>query len=364
MRGARSLVLGLTAVLVGTACGGAGTTTPSTAPTSGGAAATATADPNAAIAAFYQGKTIRVIVGLAAGGGFDSTARLLARHMGKYIPGNPTLVVENMPGAGSRVAANWLYEVGEKDGTVFGVFNENQVLLQAQGAADIKFDAKKFSWIGSAFSATIVCIARKDSGFTKVQDLQGSKQFIAGSTGPGSNTGDFPQVLRTAIGANIKIVAGYSGTNEISRAVDSGEVQGGCWTWESMSATQGQNLKDGTMVPLLQQGDEKIKALPNIPLAEDIATSPVNKSLVRAITAPSVISKSFTAPPGIPADRLKALREAFVKAWKDPAAIEEAAKQGLDIAPKDGAAVEKIVNELLGYDKATIDALKAALALK
>jgi tripartite-type tricarboxylate transporter receptor subunit TctC len=362
MRGARSLVLALTLGLIAAACGGAGTPTP-TAPT-GGVAATATADPNAAVAAFYSGKTIRVIVGLEAGGGFDTTARLLARHIGKYIPGNPTLVVENMVGAGSRVAANWLYEVGEKDGTVFGVFNENQVLQQVLGGADIKFDAKKFSWLGSTFSATIVCIARKDSGFAKVQDLSGSKQFIAGSTGPGSNTGDFPQVLRTALGANIKVVGGYNGTTGISRAVDSGEVNGGCWTWESMSVTQGQNLKDGVMIPLVQQGDEKIKDLPNVPLAEDIATTPVNKALVKAITAPSVISKSFTAPPGIPAERLKALREAFVKAWKDPTLIEEATKAKIDIAPKDGAAVEKIVNELLGYDATTISALKAALALK
>jgi len=362
MRGARSLVFALTLGLIATACGGGGTPTPTTAAT--GAAATATADPNAAIAAFYGGKTIRVIVGLEAGGGFDTTARLLARHMGKYIPGNPTLVVENMVGAGSRVAANWLYEVGEKDGTVFGVFNENQVLQQVLGGADIKFDAKRFSWLGSTFSATIVCIARKDSGFAKIQDIQGSKQFIAGSTGPGSNTGDFPQVLRTALGANIKVVGGYNGTTGISRAVDSGEVNGGCWTWESMSVTQGQNLKDGVMIPLVQQGDEKIKDLPNVPLAEDIATTAVNKALVKAITAPSVISKSFTAPPGIPADRLKALREAFVKAWKDPAMIEEATKAKIDIAPKDGAAVEKIVNELLGYDATTIAALKAALALK
>jgi tripartite-type tricarboxylate transporter receptor subunit TctC len=339
------------------ACGGAPTGT-------GGGGATATQDPNAAVKAFYEGKTIRVVVGLEAGGGFDTTARILARHMGKYIPGSPTLVVENMPGAGSRVAANFLYEVAPQDGTVFGVFNENQVLQQAQGAADIKFDAKKFGWLGSTFSATIVCIARKDSGFTKIQDIQGSKQFIVGSTGPGSNTGDFPQVLRTALGANIKIVSGYNGTAGISRAVDSGEVQGGCWTWESMGPTQGQNLKDGTMVPLVQQGDEKVKDLANVPMADEVATTTQNKAIIKAITAPSVISKSFTAPPNVPADRLKALQEAFTKAWNDPALKEEAAKAKIDIAPKDAAGVQKVVNELLGYDKATIDALKAALALK
>jgi tripartite-type tricarboxylate transporter receptor subunit TctC len=353
MRVTRLLVITLAAALAVSACGGAP-----------GGTAVSSQDPEAAVKAFYEGKTVRVIVGLEPGGGFDTTARVLARHMGKYIPGNPTLVVENMAGAGSRVAANYLYEVAQADGLTFGVFNENQVLQQVLGAPDIKFDAKKFGWLGSTFSATIVCIARKDSGFTKVQDIQGSKQFIAGSTGPGSNTGDFPQVLRTALGANIKIVSGYNGTAGISRAVDSGEVQGGCWTWESMSVTQGQNLKDGTMVPLVQQGDEKIKDLPNVPMADEVATTPQNKAIIKAITAPSVISKSFTAPPNVPADRLKALREAFTKAWNDPALKEEAAKAKIDVAPKDAAGVQKIVDELLGYDKPTIDALKAALALR
>jgi tripartite-type tricarboxylate transporter receptor subunit TctC len=358
MRRSTLLVITLVAAVAVSACGGA------PGGTAGNATPAGTPDAAAAVKAFYEGKTIRVVVGLEAGGGFDTTARVLARHMGKYIPGNPTLVVENMPGAGSRVAANFIYEVAPQDGTVFGVFNENQTLQQALGAADIKFDSRKFGWLGSTFSATIVCIARKDSGVTKIQDIQGSKQFIVGSTGPGSNTGDFPQVLRTALGANIKIVSGYNGTAGISRAVDSGEVQGGCWTWESMGPTQGQNLKDGIMVPLVQQGDEKVKDLANVPMADEVATTPQNKALVKAITAPSVISKAFTAPPNVPADRLKALQEAFTKAWNDPALKEEAAKAKIDIAPKDAAGVQKVINELLGYDTATIEALKAALALK
>jgi tripartite-type tricarboxylate transporter receptor subunit TctC len=357
MRKASLLALFGSVALVVAACGGAAPsgTAPTTAPTQ---------DPAAAVSAFYAGKTVRVVVGLEAGGGFDTTARILARHMGKYIPGRPTLVVENMPGAGSRVAANHLYEVAQPDGLTFGVFNELQVLQQALGAADVKFDAKKFSWLGSVFSATIVCIARKEQGFSKVEDIQGSKQFIVGSTGPGSNTGDFPQILRTAIGANIKIVAGYQGTAGISRAVDSGEVHGGCWTWESMSVTQGQNLKDGKMVALLQQGDEKIKDLPDVPLAVDVAKTNEGKAMIKAITAPANISKSFTAPPNVPADRLQALRDAFIKAWNDPELKAEAVQAKIDILPKDHQAVQKVVDELLGFDKATIDALKAALALK
>lgn len=350
-------ILAALSVIV-TACGG-NPPAAQPAPTSGASAA-----PAATPDRFFEGKTIRVVVGLEAGGGFDTTARLLARHMGKYIPGSPTLVVENMPGAGSRVAANFLYKVAQPDGLTFGVFNEVQMLQQAIGAADIEFDARKYSWLGSAFSAQIVCLARKDSGFTKIDDLQGPKQFIVGSTGPGSNTGDFPQILRTALAANIKVVGGYQGTAGISRAVDSGEVNGGCWTWESMSVTQGQNIKDGTMIPLVQQGDEKLKELPNVPLASDVAKTAEGKAMVKAITAPAVISKPFAAPPGVPEARIKILREAFMKAWADPALREEATKAKIDINPKDHAGVLKIVNELLGYDAATIAQLKAALALK
>ena len=346
--------------LVAGACGGTAPGTGQAAPTTG-----ATVAPAATPDRFFEGKTIRVVVGLEAGGGFDTTARLLARHMGKHIPGNPTLVVENMPGAGSRVAANFLYKVAQPDGLTFGVFNEVQVLQQAQGVAGIEFDARKYSWLGSAFSAQIVCLARKDSGFTKIEDTFGSaKPFIVGSTGPGSNTGDFPQILRTALGANIKVVGGYQGTAGISRAVDSGEVNGGCWTWESMAPTQGQNIKDGTMIPLVQQGDEKLKELPNVPLASDLAKTAEGKAMVKAVTAPAVISKPFAAPPGVPEARLKILREAFLKAWADPALKEEATKAKIDVDPKDHAGVLKVVNELLGYDAATIAQLKAALALK
>jgi len=367
MMGGRLAFL-MASIVVVAACGGAtqAPTSTSAAPATTAATAAPTQDPTKAVADFYRGKTVRVVVGLEAGGGFDTTARILARYMGKYIPGEPTLIVENMAGAGSRVAANWLYEAAPKDGTAFGVFNELQVLQQALGQSDIKFDAAKFGWLGSVFSATIVCIARKDSGIKSIQDVMGpnGKKFIVGSTGPGSNTGDFPQILRTALGANIQIVSGYNGTAGISRAVDSNEVQGGCWTWESMSVTQGKNLQDGTMIPLVQQGDEKIKELGNTPVATDIASGDVNKKLILGITTPTSISKSFTAPPGIPAERLKALQDAFIKAWSDKDLLEEAKKAKIDVAPKKAEETKKVVDQLLGFDKATIDALKAALDKK
>lgn len=356
---ALALIVG--AALVTAACAGPSPAAPATtAP-----AARATPAPTPAPAPFYEGKTIRIIVGFEPGGGFDTTSRILSRHLGKYIPGKPTLVVENMPGAGSRVAANHLYKVAQPDGLTFGVFNEQQVLQQALGQPGIEFDATKFSWLGSAFSSTIACIARADSGFKKVEDLIGApKQFIVGSTGPGSNTHDFALVLRAAIGANIKMVPGYDGTAGISRAVASGEVQGGCWTWESMKVTQGRNLEEGKMVVLVQQGSERHVDLKNVPLGTEVAKTTEAKTMLKAITAPGVISKPYAAPPGVAADRLKILREAFTKVWKDAELIEEAKKAKIDLDPKDGEALFAVVKELLESDKAVLEQLKKVLTEK
>lgn len=362
----RAWVFLVVSALVISACGGAtapspaATSAPTTAPT-----AAPTVDPAKALADFYTGKTLTIIVGFKPGGGFDTTSRILARYIGKYVPGNPTVIVQNMDGAGSTVAANHLYKVAQPDGLTIGVFNEQQVLQQALGNPAIEFDAPKFSWIGSAFSATVACIARTDAGFKKVEDLAGAaKPFIVGTTGPGANTHDFPLVLRAALGAKIQLVAGYGGTSEISRAVTSGEVQGGCWTWESMRVTQGQDLADGKRLILVQQGTEKHPDLKDVPLATDVTTTPEGKAMLKAIIAPLVISKPYTAPPGVSADRLAALRQAFTKAMQDPELLAEAKTAKLDLDPKDGEKVTAIVSELLATDKKVLEQLKQVLAEK
>ncbi len=353
--------------LVASACGGAANPGPtaSTAASSA-AAATATATPTdaaAAVAAFYKGKTIRIVVGYQAGGGFDTTSRVLAQHIGKYIPGNPTVVVENMAGAGSRVAANWLYDVAPKDGTVIGLFNEQQILQQVLGDAGIKFDARKFTWLGSVFDATVTCIARTDSGFKSIQDVMGTgKQFIAGGTAPGANTNDFPNVLKTALGANIKIVSGYNGTKGIETAMNSGEVQGGCWTWDSMRRSELEPVKAGTRVLLVQQGDEAIGDFKGIPMASDLAKDAKSKAIIEAIAVPNLISKPFDLPPGVPAERAAALKDAFAKTMQDDGFKADCAKAKLEIAPKTSEQLKKVIDQLFSMDKATVDALKAALA--
>lgn len=365
----RRLVSLIAPLMVAAACGGAAAPAPaSAAPTSAAPAAKSaapTANPQKAVEDFYKGKTVRVVVGYDPGGGFDTSARIVARHIGKYIPGDPTLVVENMPGAGSLVAANWLYEVAPKDGTVFGTFNENQVLEEALGGEGIKFKSAKFSWLGSLYVSAVTCVARADAGFKSITDVIGSsKPLIVGGTGPGANTDNFPKMLRAALGANIKVVSGYKGSNGIAQAIKSGEVQAGCWSWDSQQRTELDAIKAGKEVVLVQQGDEKIAELPNVPMAVDVAKDARAKGIVLATVSPNGINKPFAAPPGVPAERLAALREAFAKMVKDPEFKAEITKAGFDLQPKDAAGMQKVIDQLFGLDQATIGELKAAFAAK
>jgi len=315
---------------------------------------------------FYQGKTIRVIIGSSTGGGYDLWARVLARHYGKYIPGNPTLVPENMPGAGSLVAANWLYEVAPKDGTVFGDFNENQVLEDALGTDAVKFDASKFSWLGSLYVSAVTCVARADSGVKSIKDIMGSgaKQLIFGGTGPGANTDNFPKMLRYALGANIKVVSGYDGSKGIAQAIHSGEVQAGCWSWDSQARTEADLIKSGDEVVLVQQGDEPIAdaEVKGVPMASDLALDATKKAFVLGTVTPNGINKPFAAPPGVPAERLKALRDAFQKMTKDPEFQADIKKAGFELQPKSAEGMQKVIDQLFGLDKATIEQMKTVFA--
>lgn len=365
----RKLAFLIVPLMVAAACGGAAAPSPaSVAPTSAAPAAkgaSPTANAQKAVEDFYTGKTVRVVVGYEPGGGFDTSARIVARHIGKYIPGNPTVVVDNMPGAGSLVAANWLYEVAPKDGTVFGTFNENQVLEEALGGKGIKFKSSQFSWVGSLYVSAVTCVARADAGFKSITDVVGaSTPLIVGGTGPGANTDNFPKMLRSALGANIKVVSGYNGSKGIAQALKSGEVQAGCWSWDSQKRTEFDAIKAGKEVVLVQQGDEKIAELPNVPLASEVAKDAKAKGIVLATVSPNAINKPFAAPPGVPADRLAALRDAFAKMVKDPDFKAEVQKAGFDLQPKDAKGMQKVIDQLFGLDQATIGELKAAFAAK
>jgi tripartite-type tricarboxylate transporter receptor subunit TctC len=302
---------------------------------------------------FYRGKTVTIIVGLAPGGGFDTVARLVARHMGNHIPGNPAVIVENMDGAGSLLAANHLYSVAKPDGLTAGVINELQMINQLTGTDGVQFDARKYGWIGSVQKDSVACTIRADSPYKTAQDLlrQDLPPLIVGATGPGTSTHDLPKTLIGSLGANMRVVSGYTGSAPIRLAVESREVDGLCWAYESVLSTAANWMDTGFANLIIYQAAEPDPRIeqryPGVPRAEDLAPNEQAKRLIRAATAPTAMSKPFLTPPGVPADRLQALQKAFEATMKDPAFLAEAEQAKVEVDFNTGVETERIVKEIL-----------------
>jgi tripartite-type tricarboxylate transporter receptor subunit TctC len=329
----------------------------------GGAAAPSQVDLKA-VEDFYRGKTIRMIVGFTAGGGYDTVARLAARHLSRHIPGNPNIVVENMPGATGLIAANYLFHQAPKDGTALLLFSESSLrdeLVQAEG---VQFKGREFNWLGSTQVQTSLCFARTDSGITSFRDLiGGSRQLIVGTTGPGSNLHDFPAVLRGALNANTRLVSGYPGSSDVNLAIESGELNGACIPWESIKVSRGHWFTGSPSYAtvLVQQGAEKHADLPNVPLADELAQTEEQRQLIQLATSTLAISKPLVAPPGVPADRVTALRQAFDALMQDPELLREAETAKVDLSAKSWDRVVAIVEQVLNTPPAVADRLKTTL---
>jgi tripartite-type tricarboxylate transporter receptor subunit TctC len=307
-----------------------------------------TSDDIAAAAAFYSRKTVSIVVGSGAGGGFDTTARLVARHIGKHIPGRPTVIVVNMPGGGGLVTANHLFNAAPKDGTVIGLFHEAQVMNQLTGGEGVQFDLRKFNWLGSSYDDPNVCIVRSDAPVTRFQDLVGRAEPIGiGGTGPGSNSHDAPQVLAKATGANLKTVAGYSTTNDVRLGIERGEVQGMCLGWESVRSTCGEWLKDKYAQVFVQNGTARHRDLPDVPLALEFAQDEESRVLLKLLDAPSSISKPFALPPDVDARRVRVMRSALWATYHDPMFLAEAQAMRLDFQPKTVHEIQQVLSEVL-----------------
>jgi tripartite-type tricarboxylate transporter receptor subunit TctC len=312
------------------------------------AAVSAPAHAADAVADFYRGKTVQVLVGFGPGGGYDLYARTLARYMGKHIPGNPTLVPQNMPGAGGVKAMNYLYKVARKDGTVMGTFARGLVIEPLLGHAQgTQFEAEKFSWIGSVSNEVSVCAFWSTSGIKTWDDLQ-KKPTIIGASAAGADSEIFPTVLRNMFHLPTKVVTGYSGGGaDINLGMARGEVTGRCgWSWSSL-LSQSKSLLDGKKINIvLQLALQKHEDLPDVPLIMDLPTSPQNKAALRLIASRQSIARPFAAPPGVPADRLAALRAAFDATMKDPQFLTEAKRLDLEVRPVSGVEVEKLIKEI------------------
>src|SRR5437667_8259327 len=312
---------------------------------------------------FFEGKTLRIVVGFAPGGGFDSYARVIARHMGRHTPGTPTIVVENMTGAGSLISANHVYRVAKPDGLTIGHFNGGLFLGQVLGQPGIEFDARKFELIGAAIKEDSVCALSKASGITSVEKWMASKTPVKlGGVAPGGSPDNNARVLKAALGLPIQLVSGYKGTAEIRLAVASGELAGACWSWESMRSTWRGALDSGEVVAVLQTSDRSFPDLPGVPLAQSLAKTEEARQLIKVgIQNPSAFARPFALPPGTPKDRVILLRKAFQETLKDPTFAAEMDKAKLTLEPATAEELERLVAEVFALDQTLIATLKDVL---
>jgi tripartite-type tricarboxylate transporter receptor subunit TctC len=312
---------------------------------------------------FFEGKTIRLVVGFSAGGGYDAYTRTLARHMGKYIAGNPTCVVDNMAGAGSLIAANYVYKAAKPDGLTIGHFIGGLFLQQLLAKPGIEFDSLKFEYLGVPAQDHFILGVATSTGITDPEKWMASKQPIKfGGVGSGSGTDDFPNVLKATIGLPIQMVSGYKGTADIRLAFNSGEIFGISNSWESTKSTWKKELESGDLIPVLQVTSKAHPELPKLPLAVNLAKTDEPKKLIETVARVHGASvRPYVVTPGTPKDRVQILRKAFMDTMKDPAFLAEAQKASLDINPDDGVALEQNVRDIFKLDQKLIAKLKEIL---
>jgi tripartite-type tricarboxylate transporter receptor subunit TctC len=298
------------------------------------------------VADFYKGKTIQMIVGVSAGGDYDLRARLLARHLSKHIPGNPKIVPQNMLGAGGLVAANWMANVAPKDGTALLAISSNLPVGQAVGLDGVKYDVRKFSYIGNTTDSPNVINSWHTTGVTKIEQVM-EKELVVGATGRSSGSYYYPAALNAFAGTKFKIVFGYRGGADVNIAMERGEVGGrGSNLWASWVSTRPQWLAEKKIHMLVQIALTRHPDLKDVPLMQELVKSGLHKQVMTFISADTAIARSIVTTPDVPADRVAALRAAFDAAMKDPALLKEAAQAQQDISPTTGAAAQEVANSL------------------
>ncbi len=313
--------------------------------------AAATLSPQAAQAedpaAFFSGKSIDLDIGYSVGGGYDLYGRLLARHLGKHIPGNPVIVPKNMEGAGSLRLANYLYSAAPRDGTVIGTVARGIAFDPLLNEGGAQYDATKFSWLGSANNEVAVCVALKSSGITSFNDVF-EKPLTIGANGVADDTYQFPAVVNAVLGTKFKIVTGYPGGNDVSLALERGEVQGRCgWSWSSVMTTRPDWVKTGKIVILVQMSLAKHPDLQNVPLIMDFAKTDEQRQIFKLVFSRQIMGRPFLAPPGLPPERLVALRRAFDETMRDKDFLADAAQNRFEINPVSGEQIQAMIKE--GY---------------
>ena len=311
---------------------------------------------------FYKNKQIRLIVSSEPGGGYDNYARLVARHLGNHIPGNPSVIVQNMPGAGGLTAANNIYNVAPKDGTVIGHVQRNVPFMAIQGQQGPRFDPTKFNWLGSLNNEVNVCISWHDSKVKTVQDAL-KTELVVGGSGP-NDTEVTPALLNNILGTKFKIISGYPSSSAVTLAIERGEVEGLCSSYSSIENRNAHWLRDKKINFLVQNSVRKHPDLPNVPLALEFAKSEEDRQLIELNDARLIMGRPFMAPPDVPEDRVKALRAAFSAMVKDPNFIADAKKQNLELTPVDGDDVQSLLERVAKTPKGVIERMNEAQIYK
>jgi tripartite-type tricarboxylate transporter receptor subunit TctC len=303
---------------------------------------------------FYKGRTITLVYGFGAGGTYGRYSLTLADFLSRYIPGHPKIVAQSMPGAGGLKAANFAYNVMAKDGSGLYMPVDSMIISQLLRPKKVKFQADKFTWLGTVVQSNAVIVVRSDAGINTLSDLK-NKQVVMASSGKGSQTFLMPQLLNALYGAKFKIVAGYRGSRKMQLSMEQGESQGVSLTWLAWSSAKPQWFKPGGFAkPLVQIGVTKDPALPNVPMFSDVVKSADDKAIVNFMASMSPIGRGLAVPPGVPADRTKALQAAFAKVIADPAFAVAAKKRRLEVNGLSAAQIQKIVNDALKISPAIV----------
>jgi tripartite-type tricarboxylate transporter receptor subunit TctC len=316
---------------------------------------------NEGAADFYRGKSLNIVVGHEAGTGYDFFGRTLARHITRHLPGNPAAVPQNMPGAGGLRAANWLYNVAARDGTVVSVLAPETALKPIFGDSAASYDPAKFTWIGNMDESVATCTVSARSGITSVEQLL-TREAVFGATGIAAPTSKFAYALVNFLGAKIKIVQGYKGSNDLRIALNRGEIEGACGPSHSTLKTQWKDdIDSGRIRALVQFGLTKLADLKGAAHIYDYAKSKEDREVFDVAFGPHVLGRPVLAPPGVPADRARALRAAFMRTMQDTELLAETSKLGLEIRPASGAEVEALVARFAAFPKSVIERATAGM---
>ena len=315
-----------------------------------------------AVADFYRGRSVALIIGYSAGGGYDAYGRVVARHLGKHIPGNPAVIAQNMPGAGSLRAANWLYNAAPKDGSVIGMFSRGMAMEPLIGTSQTQFDARKFFWLGSGTDEVSTCVTWHGSAVKTWGDAL-KIPFTVGGEGSGSDPDIFATVVRNVFGVKLRLVSGYPGSAEVALAIERREVDGRCgWSYSSLRQQRPDWITNRQVNILVQLALKKSPELPDVPLVTEFATTDRQRQILRLVFSRQAMARPFTAPPGIPAERKAALRKAFDETMKDTAFLEEAKQRSLEVAPVTGAEIDALIGDLYRSPPDVVAEVRASIA--